>query len=176
MGNVKIGYFAVKKLKDSYIGGVLVIDELGIPVDFKYTEPIVPSSLQVALYGKSIESYLKDKLIAKSLFKEINYSLSVCFSEIADVRVLVPFVKIGIGIATTMLSVELAIGEYNQIKTNEYLMSLKGMKHPVRLIFQDIPPSKIHNGLELIKGVSGNFSIIEPFSRLKNAFEIICSE
>lgn len=176
MSNLRLGYFTIKKIEDKYIGGILVIDEFGMPIDFKYTEPVSPTPLQTAIYGSSIESYLKDKIITKSLFKEINEPVSICFSEIDEIEILGQFVKLAVGVSTTLLSSEMDEGNFKQIKANEYLIAVNSLTNPVRLVFQDLPPSKILNGLELIKLVTKSFNIVEPFARLVNAFEIICSK
>jgi len=53
------GYLGIEKKSDeTYVGGILISDYYGIPVEFKYTEPIKPTNLQKILYGKSIEKYL----------------------------------------------------------------------------------------------------------------------
>ncbi len=175
MNNIKAGYFSVAKLENKYIGGILVIDATGIPLDFKYTEPIIPSPLQEAIYGKSLNSHIKQKLIAKELFKELSGTLPICFTDIEDVNLAGQFVKFAVGLAETMLLADLKLGEYKQIKQNEYIMLAKEHKNPVRLVFQDLPPSKILNGLEIAKQIAININITEPFLRIKNAFDIICS-
>ena len=40
------------------MGGLLLTDESGIPLDFRYVEPITPTKLQAVLYGKALESHL----------------------------------------------------------------------------------------------------------------------
>jgi len=176
MGNIKAGYFSVSKIENKYIGGILIIDEYGIPIDFKYTEPITPNPLQEAIYGKNIEQHIKQKLIAKELFKEVNTTLPICFTEIDNINLVGQFVKLAIGLTPTMLSANLNLGEYKQIKPNEYLIISKEHTSPIRLVFQDLPPSKILNGLELTKTIAQNINLTEPFTRLTNAFNIICSK
>jgi len=50
-----IGYMSVKKVNDSHIGGILVVNQSGLPIEFKYTDPVIPTQLQKILYGKSLE-------------------------------------------------------------------------------------------------------------------------
>jgi hypothetical protein len=173
---MKAGYFSIAKLENKYIGGILIIDDTGIPLDFKYTEPVIPSPLQEAIYGKSLDSHIKQKLIAKELFKELNGKLQICFTDIENINIAGQFVKFAVGLAETMLSADLKPGEYKQIKQNEYIISTKEHKSPVRLLFQDLPPSKILNGLEIAQKIATNLNITEPFLRIENAFNIICSK
>lgn len=66
-----IAYLDSRKIEGKFIGGLLSVDERGIPVEFKYTDPVVPNELQKILYGSSIDTYLKGELIAKTLLKKM---------------------------------------------------------------------------------------------------------
>lgn len=68
---IKLAYFMAMKEGASYLGGLLVTDTSGIPLDFRYTEPITPTRLQGILYGKSLEPHLKEEVIQKTLLKEL---------------------------------------------------------------------------------------------------------
>ena len=68
---IKLAYFMAVKEGASYLGGLLVTDTSGIPLDFRYTEPITPTRLQGILYGKSLEPHLKEEVIQKTLLKEL---------------------------------------------------------------------------------------------------------
>ena len=69
--SIKLAYFMAVKEGASYLGGLLVTDTSGIPLDFRYTEPITPTRLQSILYGKSLEPHLKEEVIQKTLLKEL---------------------------------------------------------------------------------------------------------
>ncbi len=68
---LKLAYYVAMKEGGSYLGGVLVTDASGIPLDFRYTEPITPTKLQAVLYGKALEPHLKEEVIQKTLLKEL---------------------------------------------------------------------------------------------------------
>jgi len=71
---LKLAYFMVVKEGASFLGGLLLTDESGIPLDFRYTEPITPTKLQSVLYGKALESHLREEVIQKALLKELKGS------------------------------------------------------------------------------------------------------
>ncbi len=54
---------------NNWAGGLLVTDERGLPVDFRYVEPIRPSKLQRLIYGDSLKRYLIIDAIAGTLLK-----------------------------------------------------------------------------------------------------------
>jgi len=66
-----IGYLSVLNIKNKHIGGILVINDLGIPVEFKYSEPVTPTKLQEIIYGSSLEYYLHTEIIAKGLIQKV---------------------------------------------------------------------------------------------------------
>ena len=69
--SLRLAYFMAVKEGGSYLGGLLVTDSGGIPLDFRYTEPITPTKLQSVLYGKALEPHLKEEVIQKTLLKEL---------------------------------------------------------------------------------------------------------
>jgi hypothetical protein len=66
-----IGYLSVMNIDGKHLGGVLVINDLGIPVEFKYSEPVTPTKLQEIIYGNSLEYYLHAEIIAKGLVQRL---------------------------------------------------------------------------------------------------------
>lgn len=71
--NFHIGYVAVRTAKDGdgYIGSLLVIDEIGVPQEFRCTRPIRPTDAQRALYGKSMDRYIMIELLGLPLHRAL---------------------------------------------------------------------------------------------------------
>src|SRR5512146_2076692 len=76
---LKLAYYVVMKEGACYLGGLLVTDTSGIPLDFRYTEPITPTKLQSVLYGKALEPHLKEEVIQKTLLKELKTAPDLLF-------------------------------------------------------------------------------------------------
>ncbi|MCB1217332.1 hypothetical protein KDL44_08055 [bacterium] len=63
-----ISYLDIAHLRaDSYAGGLLSVNELGIPVEFIHSEQIRPTDLQASLYGSTLGRYLLLDVIGKGL-------------------------------------------------------------------------------------------------------------
>ena len=75
--NLKIGYALTTSTKDGFIGAILVSDEKGFPLEFQYTDPIVPTKLQKVLYGASLEKYLKVDVILDNLLSVLSNKLDL---------------------------------------------------------------------------------------------------
>ncbi len=76
MANLKnpcIAYFAVhlRKGNGGYVGGMLVIDETGVPQEFRCTLPTLPTTAQKALYGNTLEPFISNQLIGAPLAKSL---------------------------------------------------------------------------------------------------------
>ena len=70
--NLKIGYVITTSTNLGYLGAILVSDEKGFPLEFQYTDPILPTKLQKVLYGNSLEKYLKVDVILDNLLKVLS--------------------------------------------------------------------------------------------------------
>ena len=51
----------------TYVGGLMVTDASGLPVDFRYTDPVTPTRLQRALYGAVLDRYLRSEVVLRTL-------------------------------------------------------------------------------------------------------------
>lgn len=157
-----IGYLSVKKIDDKYIGGLLIVDESGIPYEFKYTDPIVPTPLQRILYGKSLESYLNSEVIAKSLLKKIENKPEIVFT---DNSILTNSSENVFFVVQTVPSVE----QIDQPNTDECIIQFGA--GAIRISSsREITKEK----LERLKQLVEEIDILEPFQRLQKALEYIC--
>ena len=65
--NNGLGYIVIDGEEGRFRGASLVVDLRGIPVDFRYTDPIRPTKLERILYGSALDVYLREELILQSL-------------------------------------------------------------------------------------------------------------
>ncbi|MDX2085877.1 MAG: hypothetical protein SFZ03_10880 [Candidatus Melainabacteria bacterium] len=61
----------ISPMPNVYVGGAMVTDSRGLPVEFRYTEPIQPSKIQQILYGKVLPQYIKREVIQETLIKSL---------------------------------------------------------------------------------------------------------
>ncbi len=151
----------------SFIGGVLVVDEKGIPVDFFYTDPIKPDKLQFIIYGDSLANYLKVDVMSRKLVGMPKEKPAVWFTD--DDEILQGTDKLGVGIAlirSTNLPTLESVGSVKQDKEDELLVQAVELLPPLDIRFKGISAEEIAS---LIVGLSKTMDILEPFSRLKEA-------
>lgn len=134
---LRLAYFVALKEGASYLGGLLLTDTSGIPLDFRYTEPITPTKLQAVLYGKALEPHLKEEVIQKALLKELK--------ALPDLFVLPPAELVGgwagdvkCPVLAVQKTQELAlarVGEVFRVSPREVLVQLAEGAAPLRVIF-----------------------------------------
>jgi hypothetical protein len=67
-----IAYLDVVKLDPAgYLGGVLVVDEFGLPLEFRHTVALRPTRLQSTLYGEALDRYLRAAVITTRLLDDL---------------------------------------------------------------------------------------------------------
>ncbi len=77
-----VGFLSVDSLTErGFVGGHLVLNSRGRPVEFRCTAPVQPSRAQEVLYGPTLAPYLCGELIADALFKSTKSKPSIIFTN-----------------------------------------------------------------------------------------------
>jgi len=164
--NMSLGYLMVNRTgENEYVGGIMVTDPYAIPVEFKYSEPIKPTGLQKILYGNSIEKYLLVDVIAQKLLQNLEEKPKFILIEDArmlDIQFKVPIIYISIPKKS----------EESKEKIREELTK-ETLESGYDIIFSGTLTSDDTKWLERI---SEEIDIMEPFHRLKEALNYVCSE
>jgi hypothetical protein len=78
-----IAYFGMRYTPDGkgHFGAVLVVDNKGIPLEWRCSVPVRPSSIQTALYGAQIEDYIAFNLCGQPLLESLTEKPTACLVE-----------------------------------------------------------------------------------------------
>ena len=153
-----IGYLSVEEIGGKHVGGILVVEERGIPLEFKYTRPVQPTELQKIIYGKALGDYLHVEIIAKSLLSKIENRPSAILTD--DIKL----IEAGEGVFYITRTAEETAEE------GEYVFSTSTMKY--RLVGKGGLSEEV---LEKLKEIAERIDILEPFQRLHKALDYVCS-
>lgn len=171
---IKLAYFMAVKEGASYLGGLLVTDTSGIPLDFRYTEPITPTRLQGILYGKSLEPHLKEEVIQKTLLKELKaapdlFILSV--TELAggwsgDAKYPV------LAVQKSQESPLARAGETFRVGPRELLLQLAEGAAPLRVMFAAaVEPAAQEQAVAKLLEAGYHMDLAEPLERVTAALQ-----
>lgn len=72
-GKLALGYvLSLSVAEDVFMGGAMVTDAYGLPLEFRYTEPVRATKLQRILYGDVLEKYIHGDVIAGNLIGRLD--------------------------------------------------------------------------------------------------------
>ena len=173
---LKLAYFVAMKEGASYLGGLLLTDGSGIPLDFRYTEPITPTRLQAVLYGKALEPHLKEEVIQKTLLKELKSA--------PDLFILPPAELAGgwhgdtkcpaLAVQKTQEPPLARVGESFRASPREVLLQVAEGAAPLRVIFaQSVDLAAQEPALAKVVEAAYQMDPVEPLERVAMALQTL---
>jgi len=161
-----LGYFSVYKSGDEkYSGGVLIINEKGMPVSFKYTSPIKPTKIQKIIYGNNLKSYIASEIIGKKI-SEIAKDAEVLLVQENET---LDFLSTDKPVAQLVSSK--ALSESSSFNGKEGIITL-GQNYSAKISFSSEVSQEL---FKKISDLAEIFDILEPFVRLNEALSYVCS-
>ncbi|MBL8852230.1 MAG: hypothetical protein JNG89_21335 [Planctomycetaceae bacterium] len=89
-----LGFLRVLELDGGgFLGGVLVTNQIGRPLEFQCTTPVKPNRTQVILYGPTLAPFVYSELIGKTLFGRLDIKPQLIIVDqdaLLDLRLHVP--------------------------------------------------------------------------------------
>lgn len=176
----KLAYgIAYSSSSKGYLGAILITDYKGFPLEFRYTDPIVPTKIQQVLYGEGLEKYLKIDVITDSLVKALSEDISVLFVQDEDLLEYktkdIPIVRL----SSTKTSPLSSPGDIQKIKNNEVLLQTANAQNPVRLLFKEDFECEGADFEEIVDMLvkAGKFmDVDEPLARVQKTIELVCEQ
>ena len=159
---------------DCFMGGLLTVNELGLPTEFLYSDPIQPSKLQLTLYGTTLGKYLMVDVVGKGLLEA---------SQARGVPVVVGHSEL-LGLATRVKrplckltpSNQRPLGEPGQIRENsaeEFAAQLNDVQSPYIIRIYDRINFVVEQHVPALVECASRFDLLEPLERVKRTLEVI---
>jgi hypothetical protein len=172
---LRLAYYVAIKEGASYLGGLLMTNALGIPTDFRYTEPITPTKLQSVLYGKALEPHLKGDVIQKALLKEIKSPPDLMFVQTSDLAV--DFAAANCPVLSVQRSQEPPLketGAFTRTSSRELLVQVGDGGHPLKVIFpQGAKEAVQESALAKVVKAGYQMDVVEPMERALEALKTL---
>lgn len=172
--NKKIGYILARELgQNAFIGGLLVTDEKGFPVEFRYTDPVTPSKLQRIIYGNALDKYLIVEVIARSLLESLHDKPGLF---ITDSKLILEMSEV---LSAPLISIQESgqsplpeMGHVKKLDNGEILMQIHPSGGPAHITY-----AGSEDGFEkvqpLIAELGNEMDILEPLKRISSALKEI---
>jgi len=195
----RLGYLLVTSpVTNVFIGGLMVVDGRGLPLEFRYTEPVQPTRIQQILYGSALSRYIKTEVILETLLKSLeikpnllivnedNFLTDIAITDFEMVRIL----------ETKSGPLKSGVGSVEKISTLEFLMQLTGESSPIRVQLAGSVSEGSVNGPKslpdkvkepepdftqspvyaLLLDIGRMTDILEPVKRVEKALTVLCQE
>lgn len=178
--NAKLAYgIAYSSASKGYLGAILITDYKGFPLEFRYTDPIVPTKIQQVLYGEGLEKYLKIDVITDSLVKALSGDISVLFVQDEDLLEYkgreMPIVRL----SPTKIAPLSGAGDFQKIKNNEILLQTSHAQNPVRLLFREdfkCEGPEFESIIDKLIKAGDFMDVEEPLIRVQKTLELVCEQ
>jgi hypothetical protein len=171
-----LGYLTIEAKDNFFRGAALVTDVRGIPIDFRYTEPVRPTKLECILYGGALDIYLREEVILENLLGAVEANPSLWLVD--DDELIQPVQKLtklqAVAIEPTQRSPLEASGKYEPTAENGvFIFQADNISAPLRLSVTQENVSKIAQITESLASAALDMELMEPFTRIAKAFEAV---
>jgi hypothetical protein len=181
VSNNSLGYIVVDGAEGLFRGASLVVDFRGIPMDFRYTDPIRPTRLERILYGSALEVYLREELILESLIGAVEAKPVLWISREPDL--LAPLKSIAKGkvlfLAPSGRPPMEAAGSLENAGENGvvYMVQADSVSAPLRAAFPDnTREDEVRQAVGLLVEAAKTMELLEPFGRIQKALTSLGEE
>ena len=159
----------------AYVGGLMVTDPSGLPMDFRYTDPVTPTRLQRALYGGVLDRYLRAEVVLRTLFAALDEPPTLIVVDdpsLLDEPIdLCPLALLGPSQAEPLGAVGTRSGEGSR----SFLLQASAAGHPVRVT---LPAAAGDEAMvvEAVVSLAARMDVLEPTERVRDALAVIIAE
>ncbi|MDR1873517.1 MAG: hypothetical protein LBQ90_00680 [Synergistaceae bacterium] len=175
-----LGYIAIDEADGLFRGASLVVDFRGIPMDFRYTDPVRPSRLERILYGNALDVYLREELILESLIGavEVKPTLWICREPDLVAPLRSQTKGKSLFLSSSSRSPMEAVGEVENLgESGVYMVQADSVSAPLRVAF---PEQTREDEVRQIAGIlveaARTMELLEPFGRIQKALTSLAEE
>ena len=178
--NVKLAYGITHSSNSKgYLGAILITDYKGFTLEFRYTDPIIPTKIQQVLYGEGLEKYLKVDVITDSLVKALSEDISILFVQDEYLLEYKGKDVLMLRLSSTNAAPLANPGDYEKIKKNEFLLQTAHAQNPVRLLFKNdfnCEGEAFEAVIDKLVKAGDFIDVDEPLARVQKTIELICEQ
>jgi len=169
-----IGYFCHYGAGRKHIGGILVTNQIGVPLEFKYTEPVATTKLHQILYGASLERYLHESVIRDRLGQEIKSEPDYFITGYDEREFLGPIAgKQAMAVQAVQPEFRESGGPFTRLRESEALVDLEEGPS-LRLAFSTPDDAVQRNMVMWLHELSRTMDVLEPIERIVKALKMLC--
>jgi hypothetical protein len=162
-GTQNIGFLTIVQENNGYLGGYLVTNLWGRPLEFRLSTAVQPNRIQQILYGGTLHGYICADLIGKTLVEKTSTAVQCIFTDcerVIDLRL-----RIDVPVVCLARSSQSEVAPSRSEANAEPAITKGG--HPV-LCHPRFSADKA-TVAELLDRLDGALDLAEPFVRIREA-------
>jgi hypothetical protein len=181
-GKLTIGYIlSLNVAENVFMGGGMVTDSQGMPLEFRYTEPVRATKLQRVLYGEVLEKYIQCDVIAGNIAGRLEQKPDLIIVSDAN---LLPAFDVSKHIAATLtIGRTQPLKEYGaqqDLSETEFYLQLAESGSPVRVRISGVPGATgVARKAEIARILTEcgrSMDLQEPLARVETAVKMLWEE
>jgi hypothetical protein len=160
---LNLGFLTILHESNGYLGGYLVTNAWGRPLEFRLSTAVQANRIQQILYGSTLQSYICADLIGKTLVEKTGTAAQYIFTDreaVLDLRLSLEMPVIWLATSNDPLAEDLAEDGACVRPAREGQGAI--LCHP--LFPDDLPVVR-----ELLQRLEGSLDLAEPFVRIREA-------
>jgi len=176
MSTEQLGFLQLFESENVYIGAILLTDLDSVPVEFRVTLPVRPTSIQRTLYGRALAPYIGVELCGKLLLEKVTQQPELIFVKPDYMLGLRPGSNVPlIYIQQTTTAIEEASGAANTVgKADQNRLELsEGHSQPVTLFPAPGFTKDLNVVRPLVEQLWPKFDLREPFDRIEQTLILL---
>ena len=174
-----LSYLDVLRLTgEVFMGGLMTVNELGLPTEFIYSEPIKPAKLQLSLYGTTLGRYLMIDVVGKGLI-EASQSRGVPVILARD-ELLPLATRVKRPLCLVNATSQRPLGDTGEIRPREgtsgeeeFLAQLNEVQSPYHFTIFDRVSFPVEQHLKAFIDCAARFDLLEPLNRVRRTLELL---
>ncbi len=147
---LNLGFLTVAHEASGYLGGYLVTNQWGRPLEFRLSSPVQPNRVQQILYAETLGPYVCGELIGKTLVEKTGMAVSMVVTDTEAALELRPRVDVPVALVVSPPK-EQAAGASAQWRGHARF------------------PDDTAAIAEMLEKVKGGLDLAEPFNRIREA-------
>ena len=159
-GPANLGFLTVLHEASGYLGGYLVTNLWGRPLEFRVSSAVQPNRVQQILYGGTLEAYLCADLIGKTLVEKAGVPVQMLVTDEESVLDLRRRVEVPV--------LWLASADEPRVSEAGAVVSPASGGRGALLRHRDYPSDEAA-GREFLARLDGSLDLAEPFARIREA-------
>ena len=179
-GKLTLGYVLSQAVaEDVFMGGAMVTDAYGLPLEFRYTEPVRATKLQRILYGDVLEKYIHGDVIAGNLISRLEQKPELFLvSDPAVLDAVQAAGKKAVQLLASRVPPLKEFGAWQDISETEYFLQVTDSGSPVRVRLpgHEPDPALRAEATRLLTEIGRTMDPTEPVARIEAAIKMLWSD